>query len=186
MNYCQELPFQIFLHLKAFWESGRPVAFTQWLQKTAAIDNVAYHTEVVKRNTVYLYAHFLIGTMRDDITDKLGRSMVQPYSTDYSTHTGPEVAGLVNSLAEDYSNSSWINIVERMNHYQPDPKFHCTMAIINPFTSRLEWIRVRCDDKYNISTILCEKQVRIIPHMQFSCFEPSKFPINFIYRYDII
>ena len=126
---------------------------------TPTIRYIAYDTEVVRTSALFLQAHLLTESMRDDITDKLGRKMVQPYSTNYTIHTGYKVADLINSLAKDYKESSWRNIVGRMNNYQPDPNFHCTMAIINPFTSRLEWITVKCEEKHNISTILCEKQV---------------------------
>ena len=126
---------------------------------TPTIRYIAYDTEVVRTSAAYLYAHLLMNSLRDDITGKLGRNMVQPYNTQQSTHLGHKVVELINSLAKDYKESSWRNIIGRMNNYQPDPKFHCTMAIINPFTSRLEWITVKCEEKHNISTILCEKQV---------------------------
>ena len=116
---------------------------------------------MVHRSALYMDTHRLMEIMSDDIADKLGGRSVQPHISNKSRYrySAFEIASLVNSLAEEYSNSSWGSVVERMNHYQPDPRFQCTMAIINPFTSRLEWITVGCDEKYNISTILCEIQV---------------------------
>ena len=134
------------------------MAYTQWIHTAPAINNIAYHSQVVERSELYLANRLFTGHLRPDIAYKLGRRRLSDIGAKYSTVSASE---LVNALAEEYNTSSWMMVVDKMNRYQPDPKFNCAMAMINPFNSRLEWLTVKCDEKYSISTLICEKDVCI-------------------------
>ena len=134
------------------------MAYTQWIHTAPAINNIAYHSQVVERSDSYLEKRLFTRHLIPDITYKLGRRSLSASSAKYSTESASE---LVNALAEEYNTSSWRMVVDKMNRYQPDPKFNCAMAMINPYNSRLEWLTVKCDEKYSISTLICEKDVSI-------------------------
>ena len=61
-----------------------------------------------------------------------------------------------------YQNSSWKQILERLAQFQPAASRHCTLGVISPFSKRLEWLSVSCDEKLNQSVLICklpEKQL---------------------------
>ena len=64
---------------------------------------------------------------------------------------------ILETLANQYANPALRDVIGNLNSFQPNPNYACTMAIISPFTSRLELITIPCDEAYNISTIICQK-----------------------------
>ena len=68
---------------------------------------------------------------------------------------------MLQHIADEYNQSGLANVVKYLNRFQPDPKYTCTMAVISPFTGRLELVTIPCDEKYNISSLICLKETTI-------------------------
>ena len=73
------------------------MAYTQWIHTAPAINNIAYHSQVVERSDLYLGNHLFTGHLRPDIAYKLGRRSLSASSAKYSTESASE---FVNALAE--------------------------------------------------------------------------------------
>ena len=164
--------YEIGLFLQKFWETGQRVVFTEWLRYKPKV-TLAYSSEVKRKPREYF--DNIVWTHEDDLTEKFSHNFI-PNHLQAKGFSSDAIIQNMESLAQMYMNRSlsWENIVSEMNILQPNPLFKCTMAIINPFTSKLEWITVSCETKYNISTIVCQKQVL----NNYYRFELKYYPCN--------
>ena len=51
----------------------------------------------------------------------------------------------------------WTELVEDIGRVHPIPGRNCTLAIVNPMSSILQWLSVDCYKQYTVSSLICER-----------------------------
>ena len=129
-----------------------------WIQNPPEIQSALY-SQLLRKKTMDLSPEYKNYTGRtNDLTLKADIEYIPLVQlgvggtniTYESVYTNMERMGAL------FQTSSWVQIFEKLATFQPAPSANCTLAVISPYSGRLEWISIPCDEKTNQSVLICK------------------------------
>ena len=129
---------------------------TSWYKTTPIIYKYEYKTYVSRR-------HLKFVNRRNWVTDINVASLTNYQSRytcnfDVSNCTIDHRLDILEELAKMYSRNTWTYVLAMARKSQPVLKYKCTMALYHPLSSKLEWLSIPCSIKFNMSTIICQRE----------------------------
>ena len=147
----------IILYSQNKWSTTEPAGRLKWY-------SAPRHFKSIEYKTIKSHSRWMLFTIPSyfrpfDEMRQLSQSLPRYQYTSNSNIT--QNIYILQHLADEYDQSGLANVMDNLNRFQPDPNHSCTMAVISPFTGRLELVTVPCEQSYNISSLICLKKATI-------------------------
>ena len=160
VQYCKLL-FLIQTH----WEGKQPAVIKHLFRVPKEVKTYRYHTSITKRPSSWQTSDMIpksVGAWLE--TAFMSNSSICLHCSGQGSHTDfnaiPAKAdkrmSRLNALAQLHRHTIWESLILSITETSREK---CSLALISPFSGNIEWIKISCTERINISNIICLRRI---------------------------